>query len=259
MKKIIFVVLTISISFLLMGSGTRNVTGPNRAPIAIAGMDMNVARHATIFLDGSKSYDPDGDKLYYKWELLSAPNNIKPRVFTGQLGMKTCHFRSDILGTYIIALTVYDGKLASQRDVMQIRVQDPPGDPNTVVNEKDLYIPEPIKLGKANLRPAPEGTKFVVPPSQFSMHIKLKNPCAWSLQQKISCVYDWTPIKANGKNKKLWEKTVTHGPGVETGVRTYTFGPYDSPKEKDFKTLAILREHAKGWDVLYTVQLKADN
>jgi hypothetical protein len=259
MKKIIFAVLTIIMSFMLMGSGSRSVPGPNRAPVAKAGMDKVIARYATIFLDASESYDPDGDKLYYKWELLAAPQNIKPRVFTGQLGMKTCRFRSDILGTYIIALTVYDGKLASERDVIQIRVQDPPGDPNEIVKENDMYIPEPIKMGKMNLRPAPEGTKFIVSPDEFNMSIKLKNPCAWDVQQKISCIYDWTPIKANGKNKKLWEKTITHGPGVETGVRTYTFGPYDSPKEKEFKALAIIREHARGYDVLYTVQLKADN
>lgn len=258
MKRIIFVVLTITMSLLLMGSGSRSVT-VNRAPVADVGLDKVISRYETVFLDGSKSFDPDGDKLYYEWQVIAAPQNATPRVFAGQRTMKNCRFRSDILGTYLIALTVYDGKLASERDVMQIRVQDPPGDPNATVKEQDIYIPETVKIGKANLRPAPDGTKFVVPHDKFSMYLKLKNPCAWTVQQKISSIYDWTPIKADGKNKKLWEKTVTHGPGVESGVRDYTFGPYDSPKEKEFKTLAIIREHAKGYDVLYTVQLKADN
>ena len=257
MKRIIFVVVTITMALLLMGAGSKSVT-VNRAPIANAGMDQVIQRYATVFLDASNSHDPDGDKIYYEWKVIAAPQNATPRIFSGQRTMKNCRFRSDILGTYIIALTVYDGKLASERDVMQIRVQDPSGDPNAPFKENDMYIPEPIKLGKTTLRPAPEGTKFIVPPDKFSMHIKLKNPCAWQLQQKISSIYDWTPIKAAGKNKILWEKTITHGPGVETGVRKYTFGPYDSPKEKDFKTLAIIREHAKGYDVLYTVQLKAD-
>lgn len=258
MKKIIYILFTCGVCLLLMGAGSRQVPGPNRPPVAVAGMDRVVARHATVFFDASRSFDPDGDKLYYKWELLAAPQNIPPREFSGRLGMKTCRLRSDILGTYIVALTVYDGKAASQRDVIQIRVEDPPGNPSKEIPQKDLYIPEPIRLGKANLRPAPEGSNFVVPRDSFRMHIKLKNPCAWTVQQKISAIRDWTPIKAQGANVTLWERTVTHSPGVETGVRTYLFGPYDSPQGNQFKTLAILREHAQGWDVLYTVQIKAD-
>lgn len=255
MKKIIFVVLTISISLLLMGSGTIHVTGPNRAPIAIAGMDMNVARHATVFLDGSKSYDPDGDKITYEWKVLAAPQNIPPRIFAGQRTMKNCRFRADILGTYMIALTVYDGKLASQRDVMQIRVQDPPGDPNAVVNEKDIHIVEPVKIGKASLRPAPEGSKFIVAPDKFKMSVKFKNPTSFRGALRLLFIYDWTYIKADGKNKKIFEPALS--------INNYSsvsriFGPFDSPKKNEFKTLAILREHEKGYDVLYTVQLKAD-
>jgi len=154
MKKIIYILFTCGVCLLLMGAGSRQVPGPNRPPVAVAGMDRVVARHATVFFDASRSFDPDGDKLYYKWELLAAPQNIPPREFSGRLGMKTCRLRSDILGTYIVALTVYDGKAASQRDVIQIRVEDPPGNPSEEIPQKDLYIPEPIRLGKANLRPA---------------------------------------------------------------------------------------------------------
>jgi hypothetical protein len=259
MKKIIFVVLTITMSLMLIGAGSKQVPGPNRAPVAKAGMDKVIARYATVYLDASESYDPDGDKLYYKWEILSAPQNVMPRVFAGQLGMKTCRFRSDILGTYVIALTVYDGKLNSERDVMQIRVQDPPGDPNAPFTEQDIYIPDVIKMGKANLRLAPNGTKFVLPPDKFNMRVKFKNPRSWQLQAKISLIYDWTPIKADGENRILRESTITLGPGVETGVREFTFGPFDSPKKKEYKTLAIRLEHAKGYDILYSVLVKADN
>lgn len=256
MKKIVFLVLLISISLLLMGSGSRSVTGPNRPPVAVAGSDKNVARHATVFLDGSASFDPDGDKLYYKWELLAAPQGIPPRVFSGQGTMKNCRFRADILGTYLIALRVYDGKLASKRDVVRIRVQEPPGDPNATVNENDIHIVEPVKIGKASLRPAPEGSKFIVAPDKFNMYVKFKNPTSYRGALRLSFIYDWTYIKADGENKKLFEPTlsINHYSSVSR-----VFGPLDSPKGNQYKTLAILREHSKGYDVLYTVQLKADN
>ena len=256
MKKIIFVVVTITMSLMLMGSGSRSVPGPNRAPVAKASMDQVIQRYATVFLDGSESFDPDGDKLYYKWELLAAPQNIKPRVFAGERTMKNCRFRSDILGTYIIALTVYDGNLASDRDVMQIRVQDPSGDPNATVNEQDIHIVPPVKIGKANLRPAPEGSKFIVPPDKFNMYVIFKNPLHAQFNTNVSFIYDWTPIKADGENKKIFEFPLNIF-GIQTISRT--FGPFDSPKKKEFKNLVIRREHAKGYDILYTVQLKADN
>ncbi|MBN1473551.1 MAG: hypothetical protein JW914_02955 [Syntrophaceae bacterium] len=255
MKKIIFVVLTISISLLLIGAGPRSVSGPNRAPVAVAGMDKVVPRYATVFLDGSKSYDPDGDKITYEWQVIAAPQNTSPRIFAGQRTMKNCRFRSDILGQYLVALTVYDGKLASQRDVMQIRVQDPPGDPNATVNEQDVHIIAPVKIGKANLRPAPEGSKFIVAPDKFNMFVKFMNPLHAYFKTNASFIYDWTPIKADGENKKLFG-FLLEIMGVQ--MITRNFGPFDSPKKKEFKTLAILREHEKGYDVLYTVQIKPD-
>jgi len=256
MKKIIFVVLTITMSLMLIGAGSKQVAGPNRAPVAKAGMDKVIARYATVYLDASGSFDPDGDKLYYKWEVLSAPQNVMPRIFAGQLGMKTCRFRSDILGTYVIALTVYDGKLNSERDVMQIRVQDPPGDPNAPFTEETIYIPDVIKMGKANLRPAPNGTKFVLPPDKFNMRVTFTNPLHAYFTTNVSFIYDWTPIKADGENKKLFEFPMTIY-GIQTISRN--FGPFDSPKKKEYKTLAIRLEHEKGYDILYAVLVKADN
>lgn len=255
MKKIIFVVLVITVALLLIGAGSKQVPGPNRKPVANAGMDKVVPRYATVFLDGSNSHDPDGDKITYEWQVIAAPQNIPPRVFTGQRTVRNCRFRPDIIGTYIVALTVYDGKLASERDVMQIRVQDPPGDPNAAVNEQDINIIAPVKIGKANLRPAPEGSKFIVAPDKFNMYVKINNPTYHRGSLKISFIYDWTPIKADGENKKISEPplSINHYSTISK-----TFGPYDSPKKNEFKTLAILREHEKGYDVLYTVQIKPD-
>jgi hypothetical protein len=46
---------------------TVQVKQQNRAPAAIAGPDQVVAFGATAALDGSKSFDPDGDPIGYQW------------------------------------------------------------------------------------------------------------------------------------------------------------------------------------------------
>ena len=46
----------------------------NRAPIANAGPDRNVDETTTIVLDGTGSWDPDGDILSYSWRQTGGPN-----------------------------------------------------------------------------------------------------------------------------------------------------------------------------------------
>lgn len=44
-----------------------NVSTTNRAPIAEAGLNFSIMIGESITLDGSNSYDPDGDNLIYQW------------------------------------------------------------------------------------------------------------------------------------------------------------------------------------------------
>ena len=48
---------------------------PNLAPVALTGPDqvVDLAQPRTIYLDGSPSYDPDGEPLTYAWVQLSGP------------------------------------------------------------------------------------------------------------------------------------------------------------------------------------------
>jgi hypothetical protein len=50
----------------------------NQAPVANAGLDRNVLAGSLVVLDGSGSFDPDGNPIAYDWEI--SPNRRDPRL-----------------------------------------------------------------------------------------------------------------------------------------------------------------------------------
>ena len=44
---------------------------PNQAPVANAGVDLTVGSRSTVSLNGTASFDPDGDALTYQWSQVS--------------------------------------------------------------------------------------------------------------------------------------------------------------------------------------------
>ena len=119
------ILILLPLTVLAMG-GT--VPGPNRQPVANAGWDQTGEANNMVFLDGSGSFDPEESMLTYQWELLAVPQGATARL-TGERGMTTCCFSPDAVGVWIICLTVCDGELVSERDVMQVRVKEPPPTP----------------------------------------------------------------------------------------------------------------------------------
>lgn len=90
----------------------------NRAPVASAGQDFGAVTGATVALDGSASYDPDGDALTYEWTAptgitLANPATAKPS------------FTASSKGSFTFSLVVRDGKLSSTSDSVVVTVTDP--------------------------------------------------------------------------------------------------------------------------------------
>jgi hypothetical protein len=91
---------------------------PQHPPVADAGPDQVVIKDTVVQLDGSGSFDPDGDRLRYTWSfiakpegsiaVLSDPNVIKPT------------FVADALGRYIVQLQVDDGRGGRDTDQVEI-------------------------------------------------------------------------------------------------------------------------------------------
>jgi hypothetical protein len=92
----------------------------NRAPVADAGPNFTTST-TTITLDGSRSYDPDGDPITYSWRVaggklaaISDPTAIKPTVTLIQ------HW-----GDYVFELTVTDDKGARSSSTVIVNYIDP--------------------------------------------------------------------------------------------------------------------------------------
>ena len=91
----------------------------NHAPVADAGLDQSASTGATVTLDGSKSSDPDGDALSYKWEQTGgSPVTLSSAVAAGP------SFTAPAAGTVIFKLTVSDGSLTGS-DSVKIAVVKP--------------------------------------------------------------------------------------------------------------------------------------
>ncbi len=89
------------------------------APIADAGPDQTVPVGTNVPLDGSGSYDPDGDPLTYQWTQLSGPGVT---LVTGTSERPT--FDADQVGTITIRLVVADYDTTSAPDSVTIEVVD---------------------------------------------------------------------------------------------------------------------------------------
>lgn len=96
------------------------VIQPNRAPMAYAGVDQHVQAGATVQLDGSASYDPDGDALSFTWREDSS--NPETGLVSDVFSNKPTVAISTV-GVYRFSLVVSDRQAESTPDTMQIWVQ----------------------------------------------------------------------------------------------------------------------------------------
>ena len=88
----------------------------NVRPEASAGADQNLAEGSSVSLDGSASFDPDGDAISYNWTSLDGivlfnTASVNPSFILPQVTVNT---------SYRFTLVVNDGALASNKDTVTI-------------------------------------------------------------------------------------------------------------------------------------------
>jgi hypothetical protein len=92
-------------------------TPPNTDPVADAGPDQIVPVGQTVYLDGSASYDDDGDVLEFDWELLSVPQ-VAGTVGFLDTDSEHPYFVAQWPGEYVAELVVDDGTSSSLDEVL---------------------------------------------------------------------------------------------------------------------------------------------
>jgi hypothetical protein len=99
-------------------SVTITATKGNSVPVADAGADQNIVTGVPATLDGTGSFDADGDPLTYLWTVVSAPagSTLSGQTATGAV----ISFVADIDGAYVISLVVNDGQASSAASTVTV-------------------------------------------------------------------------------------------------------------------------------------------
>ena len=98
---------------------TVEITGNvNNAPVADAGINQSVAVGSTVNLDGSASFDVDGDALNYQWVFVAKPTASQITLSNATTDSAT--FTADVEGNFVLGLVVNDGQLDSSQSQIYI-------------------------------------------------------------------------------------------------------------------------------------------
>ncbi|HEY3491247.1 MAG TPA: PASTA domain-containing protein [Candidatus Deferrimicrobiaceae bacterium] len=110
---------------------------PNPAPTANAGADQSVITGSQVNLDGTLSFDPDGDPISYTWRFLSRPPASVAALSNPNDNVSS--FIADKDGQYLLELIVNDGQANSLPDNVAI-VSSTPNAPPVAFAGQDQTI-----------------------------------------------------------------------------------------------------------------------
>jgi hypothetical protein len=101
-----------------------NISTSNRAPIADAGLPKSAQVGTSVQLDGSQSFDPDGDNIRFSWTLIERPVGSSATISGITLERPTLNI--DVAGNYTAQLIVSDGSLNSPPATVTISTGNTP-------------------------------------------------------------------------------------------------------------------------------------
>lgn len=117
---------------------------PNTAPVANAGVDIEVTVGETADLNAGGSSDSDGDTLSYLWTLESAPTGSAAAL--SSTNTLDSSLTTDLVGDYVVSLVVDDGTIDSATDTITITALAINNPPVAIISPHDLELGSPIYL-----------------------------------------------------------------------------------------------------------------
>jgi len=116
--------LVVNDGVLSSAPDTATISTTNSAPVADAGPDQAEAPlGAVVVLDGSASFDVDGQPLTYAWSLLFRPAG-SAATLNGDTTVAP-EFAPDVVGDYVAQLIVNDGLVGSAPDTVTVSTENP--------------------------------------------------------------------------------------------------------------------------------------
>jgi hypothetical protein len=118
-RALAIAVLALLSLLLIFPSQAGEARPANRRPVARAGTQQEVLKGSRVQLDGSRSYDPEGDPLSFKWEMVSRPEGSAAAL--DDPGSPKPGFIADMEGAYRVRLVVSDGKVDSRPSDVDVK------------------------------------------------------------------------------------------------------------------------------------------
>ncbi len=149
--------------FLLLScSGEKKEIPMNTPPVAITEDEISGNAGEFIYLDGTASYDPDGDRIFYLWKIVETPQDSK--AILGNSSEPIAVFFTDVPGEYRISFRVSDGIEESNEVIVRISVRNVLLLPVAVIDEKEVDVTlgeEASASGVLSFNPEGENLNYV--------------------------------------------------------------------------------------------------
>jgi hypothetical protein len=132
----------------------------NTAPVANAGITQNVLIGAKVYLDGTGSTDAENDPIIFKWTMAARPSGSLAAL--NSTSTPSPNFTADEAGTYLVTLTVNDGR--SDSGSVTVIIIASTGNIAPIAN---AGLPQNLVLGTLGTKVTLDGTGSSDPNNDF--------------------------------------------------------------------------------------------
>lgn len=108
----------------------------NTPPVAITTQEIQGMAGEFVYLDGTPSFDPDGDRIFYQWKIVEVPEGSKG--ILGDSYSPISILFLDVPGEFTVSFSVSDGVEESNPVTVKVLSQNIPLLPVAVIGERKI-------------------------------------------------------------------------------------------------------------------------